>query len=490
MTHRSLSPLWISASLLAILTLNACGANSASTSQPWNNVSKSEAFPDLAWKFDDGLESRQITRFSPPALENGLLYFVADPDHRVWDQSGSTPKPYIIALEEATGKLKWKTVMDGIGLIDAAPILQNGVVLARTLGNMDPNHDVLAYDAQTGAALWKLQNTFPAARAWTKDAFCSLTLKDNAAGESLQQLDYVCLDWRSGGLVSDFMVTDKDGWAVGAAGVAADGNELFMLHDFQLTAFDLPGGARRFQAPAPDGAYSITAANGLVYANDDYVTAYAAQTGEKRWRLAQKVGRAEIMQVSDDNTLFISPEASLPPALLAVDGKTGAVKWSLKPDTDPGRPYPPQISGATVFVAVGDGPQVQSKYLPGFGNQGAKVLYALDRQSGALKWRYEQPDFKTDLYNTSRMTLPVAELNGVVYVTAWLSIGGDDYSSLHSSTLFRLDAATGKLLSTTTLMLANGSGSYSHIGDLLTGANTLNGRVYLPTGANSIYTLK
>ena len=479
------STLTRTASLLAALVLVACVANPAPAQLQWNNVTKSETFPDLAWKFDDGLQAKQISRFSPPALDGGLVYLVADPDHRVWEQSGSTPGPYVVAVDEATGQAKWKTEMDGIGLVDAAPIVQNGVVLARTLGNMDPNDNILAFDAQTGAALWKLENTFPAARTWKKDAFCTLVLKDNKAGASLQELDDVCVDWRSGAVVSQFTITEKDGWSVGAAGVAANGNSLFMLHDFRLSGFKLPSGTPLFQAPAPDGAYKIAAAGGLVYANDDYVSAYDAQTGAKSWRLSQKVGNAEFMLTADDNTLYISPETSLPPELLAVDGKTGALKWSLLPGAEVGRPYPPQISGNLVYAAFGDGAQLQSKYLPADGQQGAKFLYALDRQSGAVKWRYEQPDFKTELYNTSRITLPVAELNGSLYVTTWLSLGNVDYSSLHSSTLFRLDAATGKVISTTTLMLKQVSGSYSHIGDLLTGAYALNNRVYLPTGANS-----
>ena len=490
MALRSHNPLWMIASLLAVLALGACSANPAAGPAQWNTVSKSETFPDLVWKFDDGLEAKQISRFSPPALDGGVIYFEVDPDDRVWDQSGPTPRPFMLALDEASGQVKWKTELDGIGLIDAAPIVRNGVVLGRTLGNMDPNDNVFALDAATGAALWKLENTFPAARSSNADAFCTLILKDNQAGASMQELDHLCVNWRSGAPLAQFMVADQDGWSVGAAGVAADSSSLFSLHNFQLAGFKLPGGAPLFKVPAPDGSYQLAAANGLVYANDDYVSAYDAQTGAKRWKLSQKVGRAEIMLAADDGSLYLSPEASLPAGLLAVDGQTGALKWSLAPDADAGRPYPPQISGSTIYAAFGDGAGQQSKYMPAYGLQGAKFLYALDRQTGQTKWRYEQPDFKADMYNTSRMTLPVAEQNGVIYVTAWLSLGGADYSSLHSSTLFRLDAATGKTISTTTLMLAPVSGSYSHIGDLLTGVYALNGRIYLPTGANSIYVLK
>jgi outer membrane protein assembly factor BamB len=480
------------ASLLVSLTLAACGTEPASGPVPWNKVSKSEVFPDLAWKFDDGLENQQISRFSPPTVVDGTAYFVVEPDHRDWNRSASdsVPNPFLVAVDDATGTIRWRTELIGIGLVGSAPIVQHGVVLVSTLGNMDPNHDVLAFDAQTGSALWKLENTFPAARGGNDEAFCTLQLKNNSAGETLQELDYLCVNWRSGAVVSELKLVETNGWWVASSGVAADQGGLYVFDGTTLTGYELSGGARKFQTLLPDGAYQLAAANGLVYANDDFVTAFDAETGEKRWRLAQKVGRAQVMLAPGDNTLFVIPEAKLSPALLAIDGQTGAVQWSLDTGADLGYAHSPQIIGETIYLAFGDSVQLQDEFLPAYGKQGVQVLYAVNRKSGQVRWRYEQPDFKTELKNTSRITLPIAELNGIVYLTAWLSCGGGGYACLYSSTLFRLEAASGKVLSTTTLLLTKGSDSYSHIGDLLTGAYAVNGRLYLPTGANRVFVLK
>jgi outer membrane protein assembly factor BamB len=229
----------------------------------------------------------------------------------------------------------------------------------------------------------------------------------------------------------------------------------------------------------------------MVYVNDDYLTAYDAQTGALRWRLTQQVGRARQLLAPKDGVLFVVPDATLPSALLAIDDRTGTIKWSFEPTADQNQPYPLQVIGDTVYVPYGDGAQFQSEYLPSYGNQGVSRLYALDRATGAVKWHYDQPDFAQNYYSTSRITLPIAEWNGVVYVTAWLSSGpSQSYSDLRSSTLFRLNAATGAVLSTTTLMVTHGGGDYAHVGELLTGASVANGRVYLPTGANQVYALQ
>ena len=478
--------------MLSLLTLSACVFNSAPGKKAWNQVSRTEVFADLSWNFEDGLENHQISRFSPPTVVDGLVFMTVDPDHREWDHSGSTPRPYLIAIEEATGKIRWKTEMDGIGLIDSPPSVHDGVVLARTLGNMDPNHDVHAFDASTGTVLWTLENTFPAARTWIGGEFCTLILKDNQAGETLQELDDLCVNERSGAVISKYMLVGQNGWWAAASGVTADADTgvLYLFQDARLTALDLSRGAQKFQSSLPGGAYALAARDGMVFVNDDFVTAFDGQTGQERWRLSRQVGRAQIMLPSGDNKLLIVPDPKLPPALLALDDRTGAIQWSFEPGAEKGQAYPPQVIGETVYIAFGDGTALQSKYLPDFGNQGARYLFALDRPSGKVKWQYEQPDFSQDQYNQSRITLPVAELNGVVYATAWLSSGGDNYSSVHASTLFRLNAASGKVLSTTTLMLTSGGGSYSPIGNLLTGAYAVNGRVYLPTGANHVYALK
>jgi serine/threonine-protein kinase len=171
--------------------------------------------------------------------------------------------------------------------------------------------------------------------------------------------------------------------------------------------------AARFSASAP-----VVAGDVAVVLTATQVIGLDPATGTERWRLARASGYLDMPAVDTSAT---------PPLLVYAEGRLGATSAVVAMDLDKRSQvwrYPatgglkqplrgaPVIDSGTVYVGSDDG-----------------NVYALDEKTGAKRWAFQ---------TGARVQTSPAVAGGAVFVIA-------DNSSSGQSTLFALDAATGKL---------------------------------------------
>ena len=133
-----------------------------------------------------------------------------------------------------------------------------------------------------------------------------------------------------------------------------------------LRAIDLATGAERWAVPGKAGTITDIV-DGVVYsaANDGHAYGLDLQTGAERWSWAAPAAATYV--TVDDGTAYVSVEDG---RIDAVSIDSGEVLWSWQ-----------TISQAGAAVV---GPDVV--FVSARGDQGE--IYALDRASGALRWKY------------------------------------------------------------------------------------------------------
>ncbi|GAB3082997.1 outer membrane protein assembly factor BamB family protein [Micromonospora schwarzwaldensis] len=163
-----------------------------------------------------------------------------------------------------------------------------------------------------------------------------------------------------------------------AGAVLLAAGELFLVADpSTLTAYG-PDGRARWRAPAPAGAWAAASVAGLVLVTerDDArqvtgTTAYAADTGQRRWRRPDRVQPAGAAAVAVTEVRSVAdPGQRVQGAVRGVDPATGADRWSVPVPstavlvTAPGRIVVVHDSGLTRVHDVGHGAAVAETRLP------------------------------------------------------------------------------------------------------------------------------
>ncbi|HVM46575.1 MAG TPA: PQQ-binding-like beta-propeller repeat protein [Candidatus Acidoferrum sp.] len=211
------------------------------------------------------------------------------------------------ALDLASGKLVWQ--FDGLaGFVETKPLLYDGKVI---FGAWDEH--LYALDAKTGKLAWKWKGGDPG------------TLHSPAA----------C-------------------WPVGA-----NGKVFIVAPDRKMTALDAKTGEQIWRT----GAYEVRESIGLsadqsrIYVRDvnDFIDAFAtaAANPQKVWELNAGFGRDinSAMLVEKDGVVFYGTRNGL---LLALDAKTGTLKWEHKLGTGVMNTVVP-LSGTRVLTTNFDG---------------------------------------------------------------------------------------------------------------------------------------
>lgn len=129
-----------------------------------------------------------------------------------------------------------------------------------------------------------------------------------------------------------------------------------------------------------------TAGGGMVFAIpvNGPLTAFDAKTGHVNWTYAPKEGLWDRGLSVDGEQLFVCYKGG---KFAAMDIRTGTVQWKTDIGIDCQRPH--HISGDTVYVSttlVGQGLQNDGPYT-------GATLFAIDRNSGHIKWELKTVDF-------------------------------------------------------------------------------------------------
>jgi quinohemoprotein ethanol dehydrogenase len=164
--------------------------------------------------------------------------------------------------------------------------------------------------------------------------------------------------------------------------------------------------------------------DGVLYVTTNWsmVKAYNAKTGEKLWEYDPKVDRADSGGVACCGTVNRGVAAwngkvyvaALDGRLIALNGRTGAVVWSVQ-TTDPDKPY--TITGVPVIV--------RGKVV--IGNAGAEYtcrgyVSAYDAETGRQIWRfYTVPDNPNDPNNKDPEIL---KRYAATWTGEWWKMGG------------------------------------------------------------------
>lgn len=329
----------------------------------------------------------------------------------------------VYAVDAATGALRWKVKADPHpnSTITGAPTLFEGKLLAPVSSleeatSASPAYacctfrgSLVAYDARSGAELWRTYMTAPPAAHGVNSAGTQRFSPSGAAIWSAPSVDpkrrrvyvatgdnytspvtplsdsVVALDVDTGRIVWAYQATPHDAWNMGCF-VNGKAN----CPEEEGPDFDF--GASPILAASGDGEPFVLAGqkSGMVYGLN-------ADTGQLRWKT--RVGKGGMSggvhfgMSAQDGRVFVpisdygQPDQSPGnPGLYALDIKTGKVLWKFAVDDCAGRPLCRSGFGGTP-TAVG------GLVLMG-GDDGR--LRALDSVSGALVWEFDTArPFKT-----------------------------------------------------------------------------------------------
>jgi len=302
------------------------------------------------WKFKT-LASRQVT--SSPAVANGVVYF-----------GGFDGVCY--ALEAETGKLKWtflteyerrfeakrlhgyppgyQTIPDSWDLYTSSPAIFNGRVY---FGSGDGN--VYALDAQTGVPQWKF-----------------------ATGDIVH------------------------------ASPAIAGNTLYIgSWDSYLYALDADTGQEKWRFKTGEDSFmhnqqgfqsSPAVADGMVYVGcrDGHLYAVDALTGRKKWDYPTSKGWVNSTPAVRDGVIYAGTSDGY--RFFALDARTGRLKFTL--DAKGAVFSSPAVAGDLAYVGVSNG-----------------RLLAVDTKSGKQAWDFQTEGSKKD---PLKMLKPDGSLNNDV----------------------------------------------------------------------------
>jgi alcohol dehydrogenase (cytochrome c) len=346
---------------------------------------------------------------------------------------------HLVALDAATGEVRWNTHVDdnghGYALTGAPRVLNGKVIVGISGGDVDIRGYIDAYDAKTGKRLWR---TFtipapgePGSETWGKDM--NGLGGGGTWGSGSFDPDLNLIYWGTGNPAPDYNGSLRPGDNLYTDCVLAlDADTGKMKWHFQFTPHDTHDWDS-IQVPVlfdatvdgkPRKLLALANRNGFYYVLDRVTGAFVAGTPFVTETWAKGLDK--------DGRPVLNPDIEPTPAgtLLFPDGH-GGTNWnspSYSPFTKMFYVSSREISAYTVsgkdrvdFPGFGGGGRVTLG-----GDDAYGAVRALDAVTGKRKW-----EFKT-LAPTQTSTLATA--------------GGLVFSSSDEGNFFALDAATGKLL--------------------------------------------
>jgi polyvinyl alcohol dehydrogenase (cytochrome) len=351
---------------------------------------------------------------------------------------GAGASAFVIALDPATGALKWKTQMetDPYAVITSSPVFDQGSLyvgvssLAETKVGATFRGSVVALDARTGNIQWRTYTITDAAAGFTG---ASVWSSSPAVDRKRKQL----------------YVTTGNNYSAPAGGMASvDGNYVDAV-----LALDLATGAIKWGRSLPGG--------GASGASDVFPTGGGADS-----------------DFGAGANLFTATIGGQPKDLVGAGQKSGYY-WAFDPDTGQtvwttqtgpggvfgGIHFGTATDGNRVYVATNDS-QANPWTIGGSGSQAGTsstsgFWAALDAADGHIVWQIANPALSRPATGGGSTDGPVVVVNGVLF-------GG---SMDPSGTMFAMNAATGEVL-----------WSYQSGGSVSGGPAVANGVVYWGCG--------
>jgi eukaryotic-like serine/threonine-protein kinase len=325
---------------------------------------------------------------SSPAVVHGVVYI-------------GSGENYVYALDAASGAVKWKRTVGGVGFsANSSPAVVSGVVY---LGVHGFNQSyVYALDAAKGNLDWvtPIGNVF----AYTSPAVdAGLRMVYMNSGYTLYGLSVSggTVKWSTPIGVSDASPAEVEG--VVYLGVFVGDPQT--LQGPGVYALSAATGAVKWATPLPNAkgvTYSSpTVANGLVYvgADDGFVYALTAATGVLKWHTL----------VTAANPQFATPVTSSPAvannlvyvntglSVVALDANNGGIKWITPLPANAGDSSP-AVANGVVYVGSNDEHHV----------------YALAANGAGVLWTHAIAP--PGGVNSSDPACSPAVANGVVYI--------------------------------------------------------------------------
>ena len=435
----------------------------------------------------------------------------------------------LYAVDRKTGVQVWKaTISDATGVpgdkARATPVISGNMVIVGTQGNVysaafggpgGPGGNLLAYDKNTGALLWKTTLDTHAAAVITQSA----TVHGNRVYVGVASLEegvaglvpgYVCCTFRGSMLALDVntgaivwktytvpaLPAGYTGGAVWGSSPAIDAKR-GQLYIGTGNNYTIPASAQACVLAAGSDSVAVHA---CIAADDhfDSIMALDLETGAIRWATAALPFDAWTVGCLG----FFGPPTNCPepagpdfdfaqaPALFTVDlpgrgnhqdvvgaGQKSGQYWALDPDTGAVRwmtqTGPGGTAGGLQWGSAVDGKRVytanansNSKPWPDAGGATTGMWSALDATTGQILWQTRPP-------HGGGTSGPATTANGVVF--------GCTIDSSHAATqddpgwMYALDAATGAVL-----------WEFASGGSCLSGAAISNGNVFWGSGYGNL----
>jgi outer membrane protein assembly factor BamB len=294
----------------------------------------------------------------------------------------------LAAFDGATGALRWTATVDSLGMF-APAIGSDGTVY---VGGC---YQLYAFDAETGASRWTIDapgSEDTSVALWASDLYASV-------GAGLRVLDR-----STGSTAWSFPVPYDAGGAISSPALGVDGTIYF-----GADAIDPSTHRSRWTHAAVPGdrplAWSLAPGGGVAF---DGVSAVDTASGAALWTLPASLGDPEAdlgndyAAIGDDGTVFRSVAATADRTagarLVALDGRTGTVRWSFDSQRAGSGSSPAIDAEGTVYFAAVDS------------------VFAVDGATGALVWAHAvggQPTSSPAIGGDG--TIYVRLENGVVY---------------------------------------------------------------------------
>jgi outer membrane protein assembly factor BamB len=264
------------------------------------------------------------------------------------------------AIDRRTGERLWKTI--DVGTLDAAPAVSRGTVLV----NASYPFEAIAFDAESGATLWRHRTTTP-----------GLTDGENFQGAAPVLAHGVAV--------------------VSSTGDTHEGEEIG-----RLWAFDLATGEVMWKRPQTGGHPAI--AGRTVFAGrGGRLLAIDLVDGSVRWivRLADRDGMVGAPAI-EGGTVYTTIYRERRDAVVAVGASNGRVRWRTPTRPTPSPGAPPLVAPNLVVVETLNG-----------------RLVALRRHGGAITWVGEIDPRTRHVHScTEGACASPAAANGVVFAVA------------------------------------------------------------------------
>ena len=386
-----------------------------------------------------GFPKGTVSRTSP-AVDHGTVYF------------GTQLGAYMVAVDAATGKLKWHSQIDSHpeAIITSSPSIADGTLYLGVASNEEgaaanPAYpccsfrgSAVAVDAATGQIIWK---TFIVPTGYTGGAVWGSNLVvDTARGELFL------------GTGNNYTIPTDPAYAACLSAGGSDKSCVIPADHFDsLLALDIKNGKLKWShrlSSGDDWNVACLAApatdNCPAGSGPDYDFGSAPQ---------------EItLSLSGGRTKTIIGAGQKSGVYSAFDADTGAMMWATQVGpgaTLGGIEWGSASDGKRIYVAVSN---ADNKHYAG-GNAGS--WNALDPLTGAVLWRVPDPNGANDLG-------PLAVSNGVVFAP---SMG----AAASQANMFALNAKTGDIV-----------WSFPSGGSVIAGATIADGTVFWGSGYSHI----